>query len=339
MAKASMIAAAIVLSCAGASRADEIADFYRGKTINMIVSSAAGGGHDITARAVARHLPRHIPGNPQIVVRNLPGAGGLVAANNLYNMAPRDGLTIAQFSNTLPFEPVFGNKEANFDPSRFAWLGTHAMEHAILIVWRDTPVASVDDIRKREITVGTSGVLSSSSYNTRLLATALDMKLRIVTGYPGQAEVLLAMERREVDAFPSYYSSTMSAKPEWVADGTIKIIVQFGPEPEPTMKNVPFAGDLVTDPAKARLLRLGTAPQALGRPFVAPPGLPAERLAALRKAFADTFADPEYNAEAKKLALTINTPKSGEELQRIMEDVSRMPASTRDELRKLSGAQ
>lgn len=319
------------------ANADPVEDFYRGKTVNLVVSSAVGGGHDILARAVARHLPKHIPGNPQLVVRNVPGAGGLIAANNLFNVAPRDGLTIGQLQNTLPFEPLFGNKEANYDSTKFSWLGTHAMEHAILIVWRNTPVASVDDIRKREITVGTAGVASSSSFNTRVLADTLGMKLRIVTGYPGQAEVFLAMEKGEVDAFPSYYSSLMGAKPDWVANGDIRIIVQFGPEPEPLMPNMPFASDLVTDPQKKLLLRAATAPQALGRPFVAPPALPPDRLAALRKAFADTFVDPEYLAEARKLSLTINKPNSGEELQKIIEEVWRMPVELREQLRKLSG--
>lgn len=319
------------------AEADPIADFYRGKSINMIVSSSVGGGHDILARAVAKYLPRHIPGNPQILVRNVPGAGGLVAANQLYNVSPRDGLTIGQLQNTLPFEPLFGNKEAMYDSTKFLWLGTQAYETAILTVWKTAPVSSVADTRVKEITVGTSGINSMPSFNTRLLAETLGMKLRIIPGYPGQSEVFLAMENGEVDAFPTYYSSLMGARPEWMANGTVKVLVQFGPEREPAMSDVPFAGDLVTDPARKLLLRAATAPQALGRPFLLPPGVSADRVAALRSAFSDTFADPDYLVDARKLALTINKPSSGEELQKIIEEVWRMPDEAREQLRKLSG--
>ncbi len=329
----------IVMAAAHAARADPVEDYYRGKSVNLVVSSAVGGGHDILARAVAKFLPRHIPGNPQIVARNVPGAGGLIAANNLYNVAARDGLTIAQFQNTLPFEPVFGNREATFDPTKFLWLGTQATETAILVVWKNTPVASVDDIKNREITVGTAGVTSMSTFNSRVLAETLGMKLKIIPGYPGQAEVFLAMEKGEVDSFPSYYSSLMGARPDWVANRDVRIIVQFGPEPEAAIPEVPFAGDLVTDPAKKLLLRAATAPQALGRPFLMPPGTPDIYVAAMRKAFAETFRDPEYLAEAKKLALTINRPSSGEELQKVIEEVWRMPEDARAQLRRLSGNQ
>lgn len=321
----------------GHAQVDATGDFYRGKSINLIVSSSVGGGHDILARAVAKYLPRHIPGNPQILVRNVPGAGGLVAANQLFNVSPRDGLTIGQLQNTLPFEPLFGNKEALYDSTKFLWLGSQAYETAILTVWKTAPVTSIADTRVKEITVGTSGINSMPSFNTRLLVEALGMKLRIIPGYPGQSEVFLAMENGEVDAFPTYYSSLMGARPEWMANGTVKVLVQFGPEREPAMPDVPFAGDIVTDPARKQLLRAATAPQALGRPFVSPPGIPADRLAALRKGFSDTFADPDYLADARKLALTINKPSSGEALQAIIEEVWRMPAVAREQLRKLSG--
>ena len=319
------------------AQADAVSDFFRAKSINLIVSSSVGGGHDILARAVSKHLPRHIPGNPQIVVRNVPGAGGLVAANQLYNVSPRDGLTIGQLQNTLPFEPLFGNKEALYDSTKFLWLGTQAYETAILTVWKTVSVSSVADTLVKELTVGTSGINSMPSFNTRLLAETLGMKLRIIPGYPGQSEVFLAMENREVDAFPTYYSSLMGARPEWMANGTVKVLVQFGPEREPAMPDVPFAGDLVTDQARKLLLRAGTAPQALGRPFLLPPGVPADRVAALRKAFSETFADPDYLLEARKLALTINKSSSGEDMQKIIEEVWRMPDEARAQLRKLSG--
>ena len=325
-------------TCAGSpARADAVEDFYRGKSIGMVVSSATGGGYDTISRLVAKHFPRHMPGNPAIVVRNMPGAGGVIATNHLYNVASRDGLTIGQLQNTLPFEPLLDNPEAKYDSSKFNWLGSPLFETGLFITWHATPVASIADIQKREITVGSPGLNSTPSFNTRLLAESLGLKLRIVLGYPGQNEVFLAMERGEIDGFPAFWSSLMSTRPQWPSQGKVRMILQWGEDPEPAIPDVPWANKLVTDPEKALLLKAGSAPMAVGRPFAAPPGLPADRLAALRKALADTFADPEYKAEAARLFLPVNRPRSGEELQKIIGDVWGMPADTRARLRKLGG--
>jgi tripartite-type tricarboxylate transporter receptor subunit TctC len=325
------------VSFAGAAAADPVEDFYRGKTVSLIVSSAPGGGYDTLSRLVARHIVKHIPGNPSVVVRNMPGAGGVIATNNLFNVASRDGLSFGQLQNTLPFEPLLGNTEAHYDSSKFNWLGSPSFETGLFIVWNKVPVASVADIRTREVSVGSPGLFSTPSFDTRLLATTLGMKLRIVIGYPGQNDVFLAMERGEVDAFPTFYSSLMSTRPTWIADRKIKMIVQFGPEPEPAISQVPFAADLVTDPDKKQLLRAAAAPLALGRPFAAPPGVPPERVAALRRALSETFRDPAYLAEANKLNLPVNKPRSGEELQAVIEDVWHMPDATKASLRQLGG--
>jgi len=314
-----------------------VEDFYRGKTISLMVSSATGGGYDAVSRIVAKHLPKHIPGGANIVIRNMPGAGGLVAVNNLYNVAPRDGLTIGQLQNTLPFEPLLGNKEAMFDSSKFNWLGSPSFETGLLVVHSKAAVSSIADIQKVEISVGAPSLNSTPSFNTRLLIETLDMKLRIVLGYPSQNEVFLAMERGEVDAFPTFYSSIMSTRPKWIADKMVRSIVQFGPEREPSLLDVPFAPDLVSDPEKLRLLKAAAAPLALGRPFAAPPEVPMDRVAALRKALAETFVDPECLDDMHKLNLVVNFPRSGEQLQETINDIWRMPQETKDRLRRLSG--
>ncbi len=332
---------AFAFACASvaatAASADPVEDFYRGKTISLVVSSATGGGYDTLSRLVAKYMVKHMPGAPTILVRNMPGAGGVIATNHLYNVASRDGLTFGQLQNTLPFEPLLGNKEAMYDSSKFNWLGSPSIESGVLVVRAKAPVASIADIQKQEISVGTPGLNSTPSFNARLLTEALDMKLRIVLGYPGQNEVFLAMERGEVDAFPTFYSSIMSTRPTWIADKTVKAIVQYGPIPEPDLKDVPFAADIVTDPEKLRLLKAAAAPLALGRPFAAPPDVPRERVAALRKALAATFADPDCLEEMRKLNLPVNLPRSGEQLQDTINEVWRMPQETKDRLRKLSG--
>ena len=337
--RAGLCAFAFAIGCvaAPAAHADALEDFYRGKTVSLVVSSATGGGYDTLSRLVAKHMVRHMPGAPNIVVRNMPGAGGVIATNHLYNVASRDGLTFGQLQNTLPFEPLLGNKEAMYDSSKFNWLGSPSYETGLLVVRAKAPVANIADIQKTEISVGTPGLNSTPSFNTRLLVEALDMKLRIVLGYPGQNEVFLAMERGEVDAFPTFYSSIMSTRPTWITDKTVKTIVQFGPQPEPDLKDTPFAADLVKDPEKLRLLKAAAAPLALGRPFAAPPDVPKERVAALRKALSATFEDRDYLEESRKLNLPVNQPRTGEQLQSVIDEVWLMPQDTKDRLRKLSG--
>jgi tripartite-type tricarboxylate transporter receptor subunit TctC len=282
-------------------------------------------------------MGKHVPGAPNIVVRNMPGAGGVVAVNHLYNVASRDGLTFGQLQNTLTFEPLLGNKEAIYDSSKFNWLGSPSIETGIMVVWNKPPVSTIADVQQREISIGAPGRNSTPTFYARLLAQTLGVKLHIVLGYPGQNEIFLAMERGEVDGFLTFYSSVLSTRPNWLADKTVKVIVQYGPEAEPALKGVPFAADLVKDPENLRLLRAAAAPLALGRPFAAPPETPKERVAALRSALAATFSDTEFLDEMRQQNLPVNSPRTGEQLQTTIDEVWRMPPETRDSLRKLSG--
>jgi len=323
--------------CAMPAQADSVADFYRGKTVSVIVSSSAAGGYDTIARAVARHMSRHTPGNPVFIVRNMAGAGGMTATNFLYNNADKDGSVIGLVQNNTPFEPLFGTKEARYDPVRFNWLGSPSAETAMVLLWHTVPVSSVADLKAREITVGVSGANSTPAFFARLLNATLGTRMKSINGYPGQNDVLLAMERRELDGHPSaFFSSVRSTRPTWLRDKTAKAIVQYGPERRAELPDAPFAPDLVGGDEDRLVMQAAFAPLALGRPFLMPPGLPADRVAALRQAFAATMADPEFLAEGERIGLDLSAPRTGEQIQTVMERTYRSPPRVIDRLRQLN---
>jgi tripartite-type tricarboxylate transporter receptor subunit TctC len=319
------------------AKADAIADFYKGRTVTVVVSSSAAGGYDTIARAVARYMGKHMPGNPAFIVRNMPGAGGMTATNFLYNNADKDGSVIGLVQNNTPFEPLFGTKEARYDPVKFNWLGSPSSETAMVLLWHAVPVNSIEELKTREVAVGVSGANSTPAFFTRLLNATLGTKMKPINGYPGQNDVLLAMERRELDGHPSaFFSSVRSTRPSWLRDKTAKAIVQYGPEKLGELPDVPFAPDLVSNDDDKLVMQAAFAPLALGRPFLMPPGIPAERVAALRKAFAATMADPEFLAEGERMGLGLNAPRTGEQIQEVMERAYQSPPRVLDRLRQLN---
>jgi tripartite-type tricarboxylate transporter receptor subunit TctC len=323
--------------CASASSAQPAADFYKGKTVTLIVSSSAGGGYDVMSRTIAKYIGSHIPGNPRIVVTNMPGAGGIVAMNYFYSSARKDGTMIGGMQNNTPFEPLLGTKEAKYDPAKFNWLGSPSVEVGLIAVWRTAPVNNIADLQRREITVGSSGANSTPSFYARLINETLGTKMKIVVGYPGQNEVYFAMERGEVDGFPSLFYNTLNAtKPNWRTEKNVKLILQYGLEKEPAIPDVPSALDLVTDPEDRQLLQAGLAEITLGRPYLMPPGVAPDRVAAMRKAFEDTFKDPEFVADAKRMSLGVNAPRTGAQIQDLIEETYHAPPKIIDRLRKLS---
>ncbi|MDB5596494.1 MAG: family tricarboxylate transporter, receptor protein [Hyphomicrobiales bacterium] len=332
-----MTGAAVLAILSHGARAQPAADFYKGKTISLVVSSSAGGGYDVLARTIARHLPKHIPGAPMVAVRNMPGAGGIVATNYIYNVASKDGLTIGGVQNNTPFEPLLGTKEAEYDPKKFNWLGSPSYETGLLIVWNTVPVSSVEDVRKKEITVSSSGANSTPSFYARLLIELLGLKLKIVVGYPGQNESFIAMERGEVDGYPSiFWSSLSSTRPNWITEKKVKYIVQYGPEKEKGAGDTPSVSDLLTKADDKLLLKAAIAPLALGRPYLMPPGVPADRVALMQKAMTETFVDPEFLAEAEKLNLGVNVPRSPEETKRIVDEAYATPPAIVERLRHIA---
>jgi tripartite-type tricarboxylate transporter receptor subunit TctC len=334
-----LVLALCVCACTIASqaKADTVADFYKGRAVTVVVSSSAAGGYDTLARALTRHIGKHVPGNPAFIVRNMPGAGGMTATNFLYNNADKDGSVIGLVQNNTPFEPLFGTKEARYDPVKFNWLGSPSSETAMVLLWHSVPVSTVAELRSREVAVGVSGANSTPAFFTRLLNATLGTKMKPINGYPGQNDVLLAMERRELDGHPSaFFSSVRSTRPTWLREKTAKAILQYGPEKLAELPDVPFAPDLVANDEDKLTMQAAFAPLALGRPFLIPPAVPAERVAALRAAFAATMADAEFLAEGERMGLGLNAPRTGAQIQEIMERAYQSPPAVIERLRQLN---
>jgi tripartite-type tricarboxylate transporter receptor subunit TctC len=319
------------------ANADSVADFYKGRAVTVVVSSSAAGGYDTLARALARHMGKHVPGNPAVIVRNMPGAGGMTATNFLYNNADKDGSVIGLVQNNTPFEPLFGTREARYDPVKFNWLGSPSSETAMVLLWHTVPVSTLAELKAREVAVGVSGANSTPAFFTRLLNATLGTKMKPINGYPGQNDVLLAMERRELDGHPSaFFSSVRSTRPTWLREKTAKAILQYGPEKLAELADVPFAPDLVASDEDKLTMQAAFAPLALGRPFLIPPGVPPERVAALRAAFAATMADAEFLAEGERMGLGLNAPRTGTQIQEVMERAYQSPPGVIERLRQLN---
>lgn len=316
--------------------AQSAANFYKGKTITLIVSSSTGGGYDTTARVIARHLPDHIPGHPTIIVQNMPGGGGIAATNYLYHVARKDGTVIGGVQNNTPFEPLLGTVEAHYNPTKFNWLGSPNIETGLLAVWYKTPVNSIQDLKTHQITVGASGANSTPSFYARLINAVLGTKIKIIVGYPGQNEAFLAVERGEIDGWPSlFYSTMMATKADWVKQGKLKILLQYGLTKEKALPNVPSLLDMVTKPDDKALLKAGLAEISLGRPYLMPPGVPADRVALMQKAMWDTFNDPKFKADAIHVGLGTEHPRSGENVRKLIEDTYAAPPKVVKRLRSL----
>lgn len=332
--------AAIIIALAApgmhGARAQSVDEFYRGKTISMIIGGSPGGGFDTLARAISRHIGKHIPGSPAVVAKNMPGAGGTMALDHLYNAADKDGTVMGLVNNTPPFVPLFSGRPARFDATKFSWLGTPSVESPLVLIWQSVPVNSVDDLRSKEITVGASGADSAQAFYSRLINATLRTKMKIVSGYRGQNDIFIAMERREIDGYPSvFWSSLTSTRPTWLADKTAKVVLQYGPEPLKELPGVAWALDQISDANDKVLFATATAPNALGRPLLMPPDVPADRLAAVRKALMDTFDDPSFRAEAEKIGLVVNAPRTGQQLHDVVAAAYAAPAAVVARVRQL----
>jgi tripartite-type tricarboxylate transporter receptor subunit TctC len=329
--------ALLTMAWAATAAANPIDAFYKGKTVTLLVGGSAGGGYDTLGRAIARYIGHHIPGDPSIVVQNMPGAGGLVAMDYLFRTAEHDGSVIALIENGPPLAPLFGVKQARYDATKFNWLGTPSVETAVVLVWHTVPVNSLADLKSRATTMGASGTNSTQAFYTRLVDAVLGTKMKAINGYKGLNDTFLAMERGEIDGSPSvFYSAITSTRPHWLPDHLAKAILQYGPRPVKELAGVPFVPDLITAPNDKLLLQAAFAPLALGRPLVMPPGVPAERVTAMRQALADTFADPDFLADAKKSKLVVNAPQTGAQLQAVIDQAYASPPPVVDRLRALN---
>ncbi len=304
-----------LLLAPGSAGAQSAADFYKGKTVTMGISSGVGGGIDIYAKMVARHLGKHIPGNPTVVPRNTPGAGGLALATQLYKTAPRDGTTIGAMQQAVPFEPLFSGKvsRTDFDPLQLEWLGSPVRFSAIAVAWNaSTPVRKAEDLRTHELIVGASGIASSSTNDANVLRNILGFKYRVILGYPGGADTDLAMFRGETQGRANVgWEAVKTRNPEWVKDNKVSILYQMGLEKHPDIPaEVPLILDFAKTPEDREVLELKFASYGVGYPYAAPPETPADKVAVLRRAVRAAIDDPELRAEAAKLRLDI-APVSG----------------------------
>jgi tripartite-type tricarboxylate transporter receptor subunit TctC len=315
-----MIAAACVAPPVSA-RAQSPAEFYKGKNIDLYIGYSVSGGYDLYARLLARHMGRHIPGNPTIVPKNMEGAGSLRLANWLYNVAPKDGTAFGTIGRGTGFDPVLGNKSAQFDGPKFTWVGSANNEVSICVAWYTTGITKFEDLQTKELVVGGTSSSADTDQFPKIVNGVLGTKMRVITGYPGGNDVGLAMERGEVQGRCGWsWSSVKSTHQQWYDQKKITVLVQLALAKHPELPNVPLVTDLAKTDEQRQVLKLIFARQVMGRPFLAPPGVPANRVAALRKAFMDTMADKEFLSEADKSQMEI-TPVPGEKIETLVREV------------------
>ena len=318
--RGAVVAAAVTVAPMTATWAQTPAEFYKGKTVDLMVGYSAGGGYDVYARMIARYIGKHIPGNPTVVVKNLDGAGSLRLANALYNQLPKDGTVFGTVARGAAFDPLLGNKAAQFDASKFTWIGSANDEVSVCVAWHTSGVTKIEDTFDKELVVGGTGPTADTDQFPRIANGVLGTKMKIVTGYPGGNDVSLAMERGEVQGRCGWsWSSVIATCKDWYDSKKIHVLVQMSLAKHPDLPNVPLILDLAKTPEQKQILTLVFARQALGRPYMAPPGVPQDRAEALRKAFMDTMKDPEFLAEADKAKLEI-TPIDGAKIQQIVAD-------------------
>lgn len=307
--------------------ADPIADFYKGKTVNMLIGVSAGGEYDLHARLIARYIGRHIPGNPTLVPQNMLGAGGIVMANYLYGVAPRDGTYMGVIQNGHPTIQAVGMANIQYDVAKFNWIGAITPTVETMALWKTSGVRSIEDARRGEVIVGSVGRANVTFTFPQMLNEFAGTKFKIVSGYRGGSEINLAMERGEVVGRNNTWSSWKVTKPDWLKNNDISIIAYAGPQPK-DLKGVPSLEDLARTEDDRKTIRLIIAGTRMGRPIAATPGIPAERVKALRDAFLAVMKDPDFVKEAEGARVDID-PVSGEELQKVVEDVLATPANLR----------
>ena len=307
--RALALVSATLLASAETVRA---ADFYQGKTINFIIASAVGGGYDTYSRLIANHIGAHLAGQPSVIPQNMPGAGSIRASNYLYNVAPKDGTAIGMIDQAIYLNQILGTPELKADATKFNWIGRIISNSAVLFAWHTAPAKTIDDVFTHELIVSTSG--SASKLNWTVLNNVVGTKFKIINGYQGTGDSRLAMERGEVHALSMPWSLLKIEGAELLKEKKINLLLQTGADKHPELPNVPRMIDLAKNDQDRQLLALFSSPSTVGRSVVAPPGLPPERVAELRKAFMATIKDPTLIADVKKAQLELD-PLSGEELQ------------------------
>jgi tripartite-type tricarboxylate transporter receptor subunit TctC len=303
------------------AQAQSVSDFYKGKNVDLYIGYSVGGGYDLYARLLARHLGKHIPGNPSVLPRNMEGAGSLRLANWLYSAAPKDGSAIGTIGRGTPFDPLLARPGTQFEAVKYSWVGSANNEVSVCVSSSRSGVVVFDDMKTKEIIVGAAGVSSDDDQFPRVINGVFGTKMRVVSGYPGGNDVVLAIERGEVNGRCGWsWSSMKSAQASWLTENKVHILAQLALSKHTDLPNVPLIVDLAQNDEQRQILRLIFARQGLGRPYLGPPGIPPDRLEALRQAFDATMKDREFLAEADKLKLEIN-PLTGAEVESLVKQV------------------
>lgn len=311
-------------------------EFYKGRNVNMIIGYGAGGGYDIYARALGRHLGKHIPGKPNIVPQNMPGAGSQKSLEYILSHAPKDGTVIGTFGRSLPIAHLIEN--AKYDPSKLEWVGSIASDATTCFAWHTTGIKSWDDLKNRQFTVGGLGKGSDPEIFSSVMRLLFGFNLKLVSGYRGTNDMALAIERGEIEGVCGWsYSSLKSSRKQWLAENKVSILMQAALTRDPDIPaHVPMLLDKATTPEQKAALTLILAPQSVARPFAMPPGTPADRVNAMRKAFLAALKDPEFLAEAQKAVLDVS-PMSGEEVAALYKKVYETPEAVIAEARRAVG--
>jgi tripartite-type tricarboxylate transporter receptor subunit TctC len=330
MRRGGLLIAVLALSLvAGASiaRTETVEEFYKGKTLTIVVGSDVGGGYDTNARLLSRHIGKFIPGNPAVVVQNRPGGGSIIAANYIYNAAPKDGTTIGMVQRGIPLWKLTAQPGVQYDPEKYNWIGNMSAEVSVIAVWQaNSPVAKVEDLYTKELVVGGSGAGGENETCPRLLNTVLGTKFKVVSGYKSQTEVLLAMERGEVIGNAGLSWPTLKTnKADELKAGKYKVLLQNGLKRDKDLPNIPLSLEFAKSAADKQALEFYFTQNTVARPIMAPPGVPADRVAALRAAVMAMAKDQAFRDDAAKIGLDTD-PMAGDEVQRIVEKLVQTPA-------------
>ena len=325
-----------LLSLGGAMSGAHGEDFYKGKQIRLLIGTDAGGAYDVYARALSRHMGRHIAGEPTFILQNVPGAAGLQAANFIANVAPRDGTVIAGTPNAIPTAPLTNPGQVKFDPNKLSWIGSATKELYIGYVWHTAPIKSFEDARTTEALLGGITVGSFSTDAGILASEFFGMKFKTITGYKSSPEIQLAVERGEVHGvMGTAFSALKLAQAKWLADDKVRIIVQFGLQRHPLYPNVPLFIDFAKNEEQRKAILFYTGNLAHGKPYFAPPDLPTDRLDILRRAFDATMKDPEFLKDLTASGGDIDSPMTGEELAKFVAEENRTPSDVIEMVHKV----
>ncbi len=331
---AKYILPALLLGCSSASAQTSVADFYRGKTVTLQIGSEPGGGYDVVGRTVARFMGKYIPGAPNLIVQNVPGGGSLRLANQMYKVAPQDGTLFGLASNGMPTTPLLSPEAAHFDPTRFIFIGSTSREIEVMVVWHEAPVRTIDDVFTKEMIVGASAPGSATRDFPIVLNALLGTKFKVVSGYVGAGAIKLAMQRGEVHSNVALaWGSAKTSYGDLLRDKQINVVAKYSPTTDPELATVPMM-PLGKTEADRQILQILYSREAYGRPFFTPPGVPADRVAALRRAFMDTMKDPEFRREAQLRTVEVE-PIEGEELAALTRQLVAIPADVVARARQL----